>query len=633
MDKPIWQKYSLPLIFLLIFLFSFSVPTAGAQTKTFYWQQFDADMTLLPNGDIRVTETQTLVFSGGSFTFGFRTIPTGVAGQNDGIEVLGLREGDRQFNQDFSTAPGTYKVLNIGDEVKIDWFFEPTEGKHTYTIDYLVRNPVIVGTAEEGDGDQIFWKPLPPDLLSSRVETSTVTLTLPEGVQPQQYINGDGFLVEGSINGDTDLVTTQVSDDGRVITFQSEVYIYSGDSFEIRTQIPHGALAIPTPEWQQQQQRNDTTQLGIIIVAVLLLIGGPLGVLALWYLFGRDPQLTVAVPEYISEPPSNLPPALVGTLIDEKANIHDIISTLVDLAQRGYLTIQEVGRSDHLFTQGEGDLSKLRSYETHFYNRIFRNKKERKLSSLKNKFYTDIPKLQTMLYDELVEAGYVPGSPQSIRNRFSVLAGLVIGVGVMALFGLSAILPEGVSSVGFCIAVPIGLSGALLMFVARHMPKKTAVGTEEAAKWKAFKTYLEQIEKYEDMEEASDLFEKYLPYATAFGIERSFIRKFSTLSSTPPPTWYYPMPGRHYGGMGRGTTAKTMPRGGSKEGSLPTLEGMSGSLTGGLAGMSAGLTRMLNSSTQVMQSAPASTSSGGSSGGFSGGGGFSSGGGGSAGFG
>ncbi|MEM7332808.1 MAG: DUF2207 domain-containing protein [Chloroflexota bacterium] len=619
----------------LLFLLFFPTLTASAQVKSFHWKKFDSHMTLLANGDVEISETQTLVFSGDTFTFGFRTIPTGLEGQNDGIEVISLREGDNQYREVSNRTPGTYTVRNDNDEVRIDWYFEPAIGERTYTITYLVRNPVIVGTLEEGDGDQIFWKPLPPDLLSSRVEQSRVTLVLPRGVAPQQYFDGSGYLAEGTINGNSNAVTTTVSEDGRTVTFTANEFIYSGDVFETRTQIPHGALQIPESQWQRSLQRNDATQLTVVVIAVLFLFGGPLGVLALWYVRGRDPELSITPPEYITEPPSNLPPALVGTLVDERADMRDILSSIVDLGERGYLTIKEMGRNDYAFTKESTGKGELRKYERYFYNRIFRQDDWVELDDLKYKFHTAIPKIQNMLYDELVALDYVPASPQSTRNSFAVLGWGVLILGGVSTFVIAGFLPEAIAGVALCPGVVIALTGAMLIYVSRHMPRKTRKGAEEAAKWDAFKNYLQRIEKLEDIEQATEKFEKYLAYATAFGIERSWIRKFARIPHTPPPPWYYPYSTRGGYGYGR-STSSSGPIGGG-EGGRPSLEGMSGNLAGGLSSMSSGLTRMLNSSSRVMKSTPPSQSSGGSSGGFSGGfsggGGFSSGGGGSAGFG
>ena len=183
-----------------------------------------------------------------------------------------------------------------------------------------------------------------------------------------------------------------------------------------------------------------------------------------------------------------------------------------------------------------------------------------------------------------------------------------------------------------CLFGGMVLTGIAVIIAGGAMPAKTVKGSEAAARWKAFKVYLQRIDKYEDMEKVGELFEKYLPYAMAFGIRDSFVRRFAAEPSTPMPTWWIPYGHHMYGGPSTVSTG----RGGASSGPKGPggLEGMSQSMTGGLASMSAGLTSMLNSTGRVLRSAPSSsgTSGGGgfSGGGFSGGGG---GGGGSAGFG
>jgi uncharacterized membrane protein YgcG len=340
----------------------------------------------------------------------------------------------------------------------------------------------------------------------------------------------------------------------------------------------------------------------------------------------------IIVPEYITEPPNELPPAIVGTLVDEKADMRDIISTLLDMAQRGYITITEGQNNNFTFTRTEKSAGELRPFEQRFLKDVFRGKEERSLSSLRYKFANKLPKLRNLLYQELVNDDLVPRSPETVRNSYGCFSFVVLGIAVLGFFAIPAVLGTDITT-AVCPSFAIGLTGIAFLIVSRYMPAKSQKGTETAAQWQAFKHYLKNIDEYRNLEEAGDIFEKYLAYATAFGLERTWIRKFTAVPTTPIPTWYHPY---HYGGYHRGRRGKpaSQPGGGM---STPSLEGMSGGLTGGLESMSKGLTRMLSSTNTIMKSTPPSTSSGGrSSGGFSGGfsgGGFSSGGGGSRGFG
>ena len=47
------------------------------------------------------------------------------------------------------------------------------------------------------------------------------------------------------------------------------------------------------------------------------------------------------VAEYLPEPPDDISPGLIGTLLDEQADMEDIVATLVDLAQRKIISITE----------------------------------------------------------------------------------------------------------------------------------------------------------------------------------------------------------------------------------------------------------------------------------------------------
>src|SRR5258706_9704714 len=87
--------------------------------------------------------------------------------------------------------------------------------------------------------------------------------------------------------------------------------------------------------------------------------------------------------------------------------------------------------------------------------------------------------------------------------------------------------------------VGLGISGLTMLFAASYMPAKTQAGAQEAAKWRAFRTYLKNIKKYTDVSQATDQFDRYIGYAVAFGLANEWIHNFSS-SLTSMPSWYYP---------------------------------------------------------------------------------------------
>jgi hypothetical protein len=119
------------------------------------------------------------------------------------------------------------------------------------------------------------------------------------------------------------------------------------------------------------------------------------------------------------------------------------------------------------------------------------------------------------------------------------------------------------------------------------MPRKTVAGAVAAAKWRAFQRYLEHIDQFERLDTAQDLFERYLPYAIAFGLEKSWITTFSRVA-TPAPRWW----GSHIGSF-----------------ALPgDVGGLAGGWPGsGVAGDSSGAPYLQGLSNQMGQSLQASS--------------------------
>src|SRR5438445_3793614 len=114
-----------------------------------------------------------------------------------------------------------------------------------------------------------------------------------------------------------------------------------------------------------------------------------------WYTKGRDKPVKL-LSDYITAPPSDLPPGLVGTLLDETADVRDVIATVVDQGRKGNLTMQETESG------GIGGLSKSKDFqytqvgnkvdyrfEEMALNAIFTHGNPVLLSELKNTFYTE----------------------------------------------------------------------------------------------------------------------------------------------------------------------------------------------------------------------------------------------------
>jgi hypothetical protein len=200
---------------------------------------------------------------------------------------------------------------------------------------------------------------------------------------------------------------------------------------------------------------------------------------------------------------------------------------------------------------------------------------------------------------------------------------------------------SGFSLAATCPGIGLFVTAIALITIANAMPRKSDNGSEAAARWKAFSEYLRNIDKYTDVEAQKQIWDRWLPYAIAFGFDKEFIRKFESVNA-PAPGWYIPSPTmygpyrRRYYGPGSGPVIVA---GGWPSGDVGDFGGGDmgggGDLGGGLSdasrgmgaslsNMSAGLGALLTSASSTFASRP--SSSGSSGGGWSGGGGFSGGG-------
>ncbi|MBA2247990.1 MAG: DUF2207 domain-containing protein, partial [Chloroflexia bacterium] len=283
------------------------------------------------------------------------------------------------------------------------------------------------------------------------------------------------------------------------------------------------------------------------------------------------------------------------------------------------------------------------------------------MPSVSGAFAADAERINAGFYQELVDHQYFRESPDKTRARWKQIYRLIplLAVGIAVIVFLAT------GQLTGWVVFPL-LIGLVFMLLAdrlsRAMPAKTLAGAESAAKWRAFRAYLDDIDNRLDLAESKAIFDKYLPYAVAFGLETSWVTKFAHVA-TPTPEWYggggplVVVGGPQFGGgysrrsrrrMGGGWS--TMPGGyvgggfgpggqgggfgpggqGSQGGlggggfDMPDLQGGSDAAGRGLQGGSDSLLGMLGTVAEAF--AKSSGGGGGSFGSFGGGGGFSGGG-------
>ena len=610
-----------------------AVPLAHAQSQSLYWERYDVDITVQENGDLRVTETQVINFTSGIFREGFAELSTY---HTDGISDISVSENGEDYTGYSNSCcldDQEFAVEREAESVYVTWHMGRTQNEtRTFVLAYTVEGAI----RRYDQGNEFQWNAIQPGMRDFDIRESTITIHMPPGVK----LDFADYLVPPEFNGVA--MTIEPSADEETATFTANETISPAEGVQVVAQFAPGTIGGAAPTWQADFDRTNAWEqtykplvdLGLLTLGLLVLFGGGGLVYAWWYLRGRDPKID-AVPEYINQPPSDLAPGIAGVLVDERADLQDVMATMMDLARRGFLVIEESSETSafRLVTKEfslkkvEGaNLAQLNAFERLLYDKLLGSRDTVRFRDLNGNFYANLPTLQNKLYDQAVQQGYFPASPQSVRGSYGCFGTFVL-VAILGLGFFAVPIFSEYTSTLICPVLAGALLGIVLMIIAPHMPAKTRKGAEAAALAKAFKTYLMNLEKYADPKAVTDQFEKFLPWAIAFGLEKSWINRFRQIPTTPMPGWYYPV-GRPYmggigtPGIGTGTLGTAGPIGAAGTGApnvqVPTLQGMSDSLSGGLQGMSDGLNSMLNSASRTLTATPPPSTTSGGGGSFSG---------------
>jgi len=256
----------------------------------------------------------------------------------------------------------------------------------------------------------------------------------------------------------------------------------------------------------------------------------------LWYSRGRDPKGRGTIIAQF-DAPDNLTPAEVGTIIDEKAHKRDISAEIINLAIKGYIKIKRI-EVKGIFKSVDYELFKLKDenslanpFERELMTSLFKKKIEIKLSSLKDKFYKDLKKVEKEIYESIVSKGYFLKNPNKVRGTY-----IGIGFAILVLSWFSGPIFNWFG------VVNIAISGILVIIFSFFMPKKAKKGVLAKEYILGLKNYLTVAEKdrikfHNAPEKNPEHFEKLLPYAMVLGVEKEWAKQFENIYDQQP-SWY-----------------------------------------------------------------------------------------------
>lgn len=389
-------------------------------------------------------------------------------------------------------------------------------GVKTYNIEYRVRG----GLRYYNDHDEFFWN---VNGFSWNVPVSTASVLVVLPPETKKEIKTRCFT---GYFGSTETNCSAVVNGNEAYFFTNQS-LSAGQNLSVAVWFPKGVVAVLEPK---EVIPFSQTPLGMLVslLGAILAIGWyailPAYIVWRWYKYGRDPKVPEGPVSAWFSPPKNktgreLTPGEVGTLIDENVQMRDIQAVIVDLARRGYLKIEERKKKDFYFVKRKPADSSLEAFEVKLLEGIFEKGTEIRLKD--TKLYETIGKVQDMIYEKMVTEGFFPKNPKTIRSRYLLLTVLAFITG------------------------NIPLAASSLIF-GHLMPTKTDVGAQSAQVAKSLKNFLSsQSRQLEFQAKEQYWFEKLLPYAVAFGVERVWAKRFEGIALRPPE-WYSGYSGVHF---------------------------------------------------------------------------------------
>ena len=508
---------------------------------------YSIEATIERSGDLLLTETI-------AYDFG--------SADRHGIErtVITKQRYDDRFDRTYglevlsvtSPTPGTPVGIALNEAeglttIRIGDANRTITGAHTYVIAYRLHGAL---NAFE-DHDELYWNMI-GDQWNVPIDRSSVVVRAPQAPTKIACFAGpSGSAAPCAQSGVT----------GTQATFAAAP-LRAHESFTVVVALAKGTVTQPAPilveRWSFFRAFTvDPLRLGLMLV---VLLGALFGAARVVWLIGRDRQWrgqpvaaipasaddvqdrvplmngTVTPTEYT--PPEGMRPGLIGTILDETAHPLDVSASIIDLAVRGYLAIEEIeatgwfGSNDWKLTRKKPSAG-LSTYETILLDGLFEDGDEVNFSDLREHFATRFASVQDALYTEIVDRGWYARSPESTRKLWLGLA-IVSLVGSIALeFATAAFTTFGI------VPLPLILGAIVLLALHNRMPARTASGTAAYRRVLGFRRFIVEAEtERARFAEQAGLFYEYLPYAIVFGATKQWARAFEGLS-LPQPDWYH----------------------------------------------------------------------------------------------
>lgn len=494
---------------LLVIIFFPDISLARDNVVDWYIKDFRTEVVV--NTDSSLTITETILADCGEAVGKhgvFRVLPI-VNKTKDGnfitsvelISITDAKGNHLKYQESRERDTVTYK---IGDPKKT------VQGENTYIIKYKLKG--VIRNLNETQ-DELYF-----DILGSfwdlEIDSYQANIIFPQGITNS---NSEAYLYSGNLDSRVNSLATYKWKSENDLEILSTKMISENQGITISVTFPSNILTLYKPSVAEKAAYNVSHYVPmtissqnfwwqVILTLVLIFLA-----FFMWYKYGRDPKSNrPIVAEF--EAPENMTPLEISLILKETGGHNKAITaTIINLAVKGYLKIEKLEKKifflgdDYKLIKTDKKTEDLYKYEEVVLSALFKRGDEVKLSSLKNKFATDIRGLSSNISSDLKERGLIDKKGIWWQIVMISLGFLLI---IISFGGL------------------IMLAGIAFIIFGAFMRRLTPEGSEMKRKIKGFKLYLETAEKYRArFYEKENMLELILPYAILFDLTGKWLKK------------------------------------------------------------------------------------------------------------
>lgn len=528
------KKVALNIILILLLLIISPTKNVLAYAEAYQINNFESDIKINQNTSLTITEKIQVTFNQPRHGI-FRIIPIIYTVKGKTLKTdLHLISVTDENNNPYIYSSSHYKQsikIKIGDPERT------ITGNHTYLIKYKVKDVL----QRYDDSDELYWNALGHEW-DTTIKKASVTVSSPYAeIEKVNCFAGEFGSKEKSC-------TEKFSKDKA--KFFSTKQLGWGKDFTIVIALKKNN-SLKFPGITEKTIKTILNNWGYLPALFPLMV-----IIFFWYKKGRDKRyltdnfyykpknektkdVSLFERKYLPmvyHPIKNLSPAAVGTIIDEKVDIQDVVAEIIELAHLGFLKIERIKKKGFLKRKNDYSFTKLKKkrklkdYQKYLLTKLFEESTDDKmlLSDLKNKFYKHLDVFKKKLYQNLADEKIFDGNPEKVRMKWLSIFITLIIFSFMPLISFSAATSN---------SFPIILLASTIIpgiILSRSMPRRTAWGYSLFRQIKGLRWYLKKGKWRHEINEKHLFIEEILPLAISLGVINKLAKDMKDLNIKPP---------------------------------------------------------------------------------------------------